>query len=46
MFHYGDMVCCSHCFEEMILLLTDDSGNPMAYICPKCGKIADLSDEL
>lgn len=46
MFHYGDMVCCSYCFEEMLPLLEDDNGNTLAYICPNCCKIADITDEL
>ena len=46
MFHYGDTVCCSTCFVEMHTYLTDDDGNPIAYICPNCGKLTDIFDEL
>ena len=46
MFKHNDMMCCSTCFEEMLPLLEDDSGNPIAYICPNCCKLTDLTDEL
>ena len=46
MFHYGDMMCCSHCFVEMIPLLVDDYGNIIAYICPNCMNIVNTTDKL
>jgi hypothetical protein len=45
MFRHNDAMCCSTCFEEMLPLL-EDNGNPIAFICPNCAKIADLTDEL
>jgi len=46
MFRHEGTMCCSTCFEEMHTLLTDNQGNPIAYICTNCGKLTDLTDEL
>ena len=46
MFKHNNTMCCSTCFEEMHTILTNNDGKPIAYICPKCGKLTDIFDEL
>ena len=46
MFQHDGMMCCSTCFEEMIPILHDSEGKPIGYICPNCGKLTEINDEL
>lgn len=46
MFQHDGMMCCSTCFEEMIQILHDSEGKPIGHICPNCGKLTEINDEL
>lgn len=46
MFKHEDTMCCSKCFEEMHAMFSNNEGKPILYICPNCGKVTDLTDEL
>lgn len=45
MFEYEDEMCCTECFVEMTPIISKDL-RPLVYICPNCGKLTTIVDEI